>query len=585
MIGSQLRAAGLALTLFMTLAACNRPASIAPAAGNAPPPPDPWPQFSARFLEAYFKAEPKFAVEAGRHEFDGQMPDWSAPGIAAQVALLRQLRAEAAALSDAQLSAPERFEREHLYNVIDSELFWLDRARYPFSNPAWYIERLDPDVYLSRDYAPLEKRLKGYIGYARAIPKICADIRANLKTPLPETFIKYGIAGFGGFASFYRHDVAAIFASVKDPVAQAELAAADAAAAQAMDALKQWLEGQRAHATQAFALGEPLFLEMLRVTERVDLPIERLLEIGNADLERNLAALKLACAQYLPNGTLAACVAKMNADKPVGGAVAGARAQLDGLRAFVREKHIVTFPPAAQAQVAEAPPYMRANAAYINVPGPYEHDVAYVYNIAPPDPAWSAKERAAYLVGKASLLYTSVHEVWPGHFQQFLHSNGNPSKIDALWVGYAYAEGWAHYAEEMMWDEGLGAGDPEQHVGQITNALLRNVRYLSAIGLHTRGMSVAQSERLFRERALYDPGNARQQAARGTYDPQYLDYTLGKLMILKLRADWIAQHSGAAANPDPKAYWHDFHDEFMSHTGPIPLIGAQMLGAQQRALF
>src|SRR4029077_6457667 len=313
---------------------------------------------------------------AGRHEFDGQMPDWSAPGIAAQVALLRQLRAEAAALSDAQLSAPERFEREHLYTVIDSELFWLDRARYPFSNPAWYIERLDPDVYLSRDYAPLETRLKGYLGYARAIPKICADIRANLKTPLPETFIKYGIAGFGGFASFYRHDVAAVFASVKDPAAQTELAAADAAAAQAMDALKQWLEGERAHATQAFALGEPLFLEMLRVTERVDLPVERLLEIGNADLERNLAALKLPVPRSLPNGTLAACVAKMNADKPVGGAVAGARAQLDGLRAFVLEKHIGTFPPDAQAQVAQAPPYMRANAAYINVPGPYEHDVA-----------------------------------------------------------------------------------------------------------------------------------------------------------------------------------------------------------------
>src|SRR4029077_11149823 len=107
MIGSQLRAVGLALTLFMTLAACSRPASVAPAAGNAPPQPDPWPQFSVRFLEAYFKAEPKFAVEAGRHEFDGQMPGWSAPGIAAQVALLRQLRAEAAALSDAQLSAPE----------------------------------------------------------------------------------------------------------------------------------------------------------------------------------------------------------------------------------------------------------------------------------------------------------------------------------------------------------------------------------------------------------------------------------------------------------------------------------------------
>ncbi|HUL18858.1 MAG TPA: DUF885 domain-containing protein [Steroidobacteraceae bacterium] len=585
MIGSQLRAAGLAFTLCL-LAACSRPAALAPPTGSAAPPtPDPWPQFAARFLEEYFRAEPKFAVEAGRHEFDGQMPDWSGEGIAAEVALLKRLRAEAAAFSDAQLTAPERFEREHLYTVIDSELFWRERARYPFTNPAWYIQKLDPDVYLTRDYAPPDKRLKGYIGYARAIPKVCAQIRANLKTPLPESFIKYGIAGFGGFASFYRHDVAAVFAGVKDPAAQAELAAADAAAAQAMDGLKSWLEGERAHATQAFALGEPLFLEMLRVTERVDLPVERLLEIGNADLERNLAALGHACAQYLPQGTLAACVAKMNADKPVGGAVAGARAQLQGLRAFVLEKQLVSFPPEAQALVAEAPPYMRANAAYINVPGPYEHGVASVYNIAPPDPAWSARERAAYIVGKASLLYTSVHEVWPGHFQQFLHSNANPSRIDALWVGYAYAEGWAHYSEEMMWDAGLGAGDPGQHVGQITNALLRDARYLSALGLHTRGMSVAQSERLFRERALYDPGNARQQAARGTYDPQYLDYTLGKLMIRKLRDDWIAQQPGAAANPDPKAYWHAFHDEFMKHTGPIPLIGVQMLGPKERALF
>ena len=150
---------------------------------------------------------------------------------------------------------------------------------------------------------------------------------------------------------------------------------------------------------------------------------------------------------------------KMNANKPAGGAVQGARAQLAQLRAFVVQKNIVTMPSDEQAQVAEAPPYNRANGAYINIPGPYDKDVAYVYNIAPPDPAWSARERAAYIPGQANLLYTSVHEVWPGHFQQFLHSNRNPSKIAALWVGYAYAEGWAHYSEELMWEEGLGNGD------------------------------------------------------------------------------------------------------------------------------
>ncbi|HWG32341.1 MAG TPA: DUF885 family protein, partial [Steroidobacteraceae bacterium] len=231
--------------------------------------------------------------------------------------------------------------------------------------------------------------------------------------------------------------------------------------------------------------------------------------------------------------------------------------------------------------VAEAPPYNRANSAYISVPGPYDQGVAYTYNIAPPDPHWSKKEQAAYIPGKDDLLYTSVHEVWPGHFLQFLHANRNPSKIAALWVGYGYAEGWAHYAEEMMWEEGLGnaAGrpDPEQHIGQLTNALLRDVRFLCAIGLHTQGMTVAQSEKMFRDSAFADPGDARQQAARGTYDPAYLNYTLGKLMIRKLRADWVAKYR--SSDKDPRAHWKEFHDKFLSYGGPpIPMVRREMIG-------
>jgi hypothetical protein len=579
-MGLAVRAGRLAAAALIIVSACSAPAPTPPpAVSMAAAPPDPWPQFSAHFLAEYFKANPYFAVQAGRHEFDGQMPDLSAAGIAAELTLLKRLRAEAQAIDAAALSAPERQEREQLYTAIDSDLFWLERARMPFTNPVWYIEQLDPDVYLNRDYAPLAQRLQGYLGYARAIPKIAAAVRTNLKTPLPESFIKRAIDGFGGFAAFYRRDVGKVFASVADPLAQQQLAQADAAAAQAMDGLKSWLEGERKRATQGFALGEALFLEMLRTTERVDVPIAQLLEIGNADLERNTGALRDACARYLPHGTLAACVRRMNAHKAEGGAVEGARAQLAQLRAFVVAKNIVTIPSDEQAQVAAAPPYNRANTAYINIPGPYEQGVAYVYNIAPPDPAWSAQERAAYVPGKASLLYTSVHEVWPGHFQQFLHSNRNPSKIAALWVGYAYAEGWAHYGEELVWEEGLGDGDAEQHVGQLVNALERNVRYLCAIGLHTQGMSLAEADRMFRERAYLDPGTARQQAARGTYDSQYLKYTLGKLMIRKLRADWVAQQPGARAAADPKPYWHDFHDKFMSYTGPIPLIREAMVGA------
>ena len=568
------------------LAACGQQPAPAP----VQPPPDPhaavqaaWTGYAGRFIEDYFKLDPFFAVQNGRHEFDGQMTDFSAEALAKKIEWLKKTRSEAEGIDAGSLTPDQAFEREYVLHVIDADLFWLDRAHSPATNPAWYADRLDPEVYLSRDYAPLEKRLKGYIGYAQGIPKTATDIRANLKMPLPKSLLERGIDAFGGFAEFYRNDVPKVFASVQDPDVQKALAAADAEAAKAMEGLKDYLVSQRKTATDAFALGEPLFLDMLKSTEQVDVPIAQLAAFGKADLDRNTQALKDACAQYLPKGTLRACIDKMSANKPKNGPVEAARAQLTDLKAFVVAKDIVSIPSDQQALVAEAPPYNRGNAAYINIPGPYDKGVASTFNIAPPDPKWSAKERAAYIPGIADLLFTSVHEVWPGHYLQFLHANRDPSKIAGIWVGYAYAEGWAHYCEEMMWEEGLGNGDPETHIGQISNALLRDVRFLSAIGLHTQGMTLAQSEKMFRESAFSDPGNARQQAARGTYDPAYLNYTLGKLMIRKLRGDWVAKQEGdaaATATPaDQMKDWKAFHDKFLSYGGPpIPLVRKYMLG-------
>ena len=567
----------------LALSACGGPS--APASKPAAPAPataaahDRWPEFAAGFIESSFRADPGFAVQAGRHEFDGQLADWSAGGIAAEVTRLHAVRSEVQTFDPAALTESEQLEREIVLTAIDDSLFWRERAQFPFTNPAWYLGQLDPDVYLNRNYAPLATRMRGYIGYLRAIPKVAAEIRANLRTPLPPSFVQRGIADFGGYAQFFRNDGPKVFAAVQDGAAQKELAEASAAAAAAMTGLKAWLEGEQSRATGRFALGEPLFLEMLRATERVEVPIAQLLEVGRADLERNTQALEAACAQYLPGGTLRACVERMRAHKPEGGAVEGARRQLAELREFIVAKHIVSIPNDEVPQVAEAPPYNRSNFAYINVPGPYERGVGYTYKIAPPDPSWSAQERAEYIPGRARLLYTSVHEVWPGHFLQFLYSNRNPSKVAALWVGYAYAEGWAHYCEEMMWEQGLGNSDAEQHIGQLTDALLRDVRFLSAIGLHTQGMTLAESDRMFREQAYADAGNARQQAARGTFDPQYLKYTLGKLMIRKLRADWVARQPGATASADPRQYWQAFHDRFLSYGGPpIPLVRKAMVG-------
>ncbi len=574
------RAALMALALIA--AGCSRQ----PAVVQAPPPPEPkvtaqaaWTEFASRFIEDYFQSHPFFAVQAGRHEFDGQMGDWSATGLQKEIDRLKHVRAQAEAISPGPLEAAQRFEREYLLSVIDRDLFWLDQARFPFSNPAWYIERLDPEVYLSRNYAPLETRLKGYMGYAQAIPHIATEIRANLHTPMPRPYIERGIAGFGGFAQFYRNDAPKVFASIQDPQAQRDLRAASTAAAKAMDELKSWLVSQRASGTDSFALGPELYAAMLKQTERVDVPLADLVAIGRADLERNQQALKQACAQFLPQGSLRDCIARMNAHKPAGGTLEGARAILKELKAFIVAKQIVSIPGAEEALVAEAPPYNRGNFAYINIPGPYEKGVASTYNISPPDPKWTPKERQEYLPGIAALTFTSVHEVWPGHFLQFLHANRNPSRIAALWVGYAYAEGWAHYCEEMMWEEGYGNGNPEMHIGQLTEALLRDVRFLASLGMHTQGMTPAQAEKMFLEQAYADPGNARQQAARGAYDPAYLNYTLGKLMIRKLRADWVAMRTSGSSGADPKRYWEAFHDQFLSYGGPpIPLVRKAMVG-------
>jgi uncharacterized protein (DUF885 family) len=531
-----------------------------------------WATTRDALIEEYLKTQPAFAVYQGRHEFDGRLPDWSADGIAAEVKRLRAARDRATRV--AGLSGAAAFERDYLVSQFDSDLFWLEDAERPFNNPAFYIGTLDPSPYLTRNYAPLEQRMRAYIAYARAIPRAASQIRANLRTPLARPLIERGISGFGGYSEFYRADAAKPFATVTDAGLQKELADANAAAATAMSDLQDWLKSQLPAATNSFALGPERFARMLRLTEGVTATLAELEAAGRADLARNQAALRSACGTFAPGATLAACAVKAAENKAQGGPVAGARAQLEMLKQFVQEAAVATIPGPEQALVAESPPYNRANFAYIDIPGPYEKGLPATYYIAPPDPAWSPAEQRAYVPGRADLLFTSVHEVWPGHFLQFLHANRNPSLVGRLFVGYAFAEGWAHYTEELMWDMGLGNGDAETHVGQLTNALLRNVRFLSAIGLHTRGLTVAESERMFRDEAFANPGEARQQAARGTYDPAYLNYTMGKLMIRKLRDDWSASRGGRKA-------WREFHDTFLTYGGPpIPMVRRIMLGAE-----
>lgn len=539
-----------------------------------------WTKFANDFLDGYFRLNPGFAVYQGRHEYDGQLPDWSGKGLKAQADFLTRAIAEARAFDPAKLTNEQRFERDYLISVASAQLFWLTEADFPRRNPAWYINNgLDPNVYIARAYADAPTRMRAFIAFARNIPRAADQIRVNLQTPLPASYIDYGRAGFAGLADYFTGDAKAAFAEVKDPALQKQFDEAAGSASKAMKALADWLEKQRKSATQDFALGPERFARMLAVTEGVNVPLAELEKVGRADLKRNQEALKAACAEFAARKTIRECMALMNANKPEGGAVTAARRQLPELRAFLVEKDLVSIPGTEEALVKESPPYNRQNLAYIDIPGPYERGLPSVYYISPPDPSWPKAVQEGYIPGEKDLLFTSIHEIWPGHFLQFLHSNRSKFTFGKVFVGYAFAEGWAHYAEELMWEAGLDEGDPETHVGQLSNALLRNCRFLSAIGLHAREMTIEQSRKMFVEQCYQDEGNARQQAARGTYDPAYLNYTLGKLMIRRLREDWTADKGGREA-------WKRFHDAFLSYGGPpIPLVRQQMMGGEAKAVF
>jgi len=537
-----------------------------------------WQRFSNDFIEATFAIDPVFAVHQGRHEYDGGIPDLSRQGVERQARHYRDWMQRALEFDPAGLSDREAFERDLLIWACDSQLFWIETARWPFRNPDYYSRIFSPSIYVTREYAPPTTRLVALTRHLEAVPAALGHVRGNLADPLPRPYIERAIGFFGGLAGYLERDVPTLFASVTDPGIAQRYSLASAAAVRAYREMESWLRAMQPRARDDFALGADVFSEMLRRTELVDEPLASLSAWNERDQARNRAALEVACRDLDARLSIEQCIARVNSVKPAAGPVARAAELLELLRRFVVEHDLVSVPLPDVALVAEAPPYRRANSAYIERPGPLEAVLLpSIFYIAPPDPAWSPSEQRAYLKSESGLLFTSAHEVWPGHFLQGLHERAFAGPLGRMLRSGTFSEGWAHYAEEMMWESGLGDGDPAIHVAQLTGALMRNVRFRSAIGLHTQGMTIEASQRLFRDDAFLDPGNARQQAARGTYDPGYLAYTLGKLQILALRDAWTAPRGGRSA-------WKAFHDGLLSYgAAPVPLVRRYMRPDEQSA--
>lgn len=515
------------------------------------------------------RLDPARAVELGHHAFDGELPDRSPAVLEQAVAQLERDRQALAAATG--LTALQELERAALLQEVRRWLFTLvDRDVYR-TNPIAYAAAININAYVARDYAPLAERAGAIIKLCRGLGAYLEGARANLRSPMPRTWIDTALLQTRGYATFVDQDVRRELSGAPN---QAEIGLALDACKRALDTHAAWLEGEQPRGTEAFALGEAKFLKMLAETEGIELSLAELTRMAEADLARNTAALEEAARAIDPGRPVAEVVRELANEKPAPAEVlATATEQAAAMRAFVIEHRIASIPSDDVALVRETPPFRRWNTASIDIPGPFETArlPAYYY-ITPPDPSWPPEQQRGYIPPRADLLFTTIHEVWPGHFQHYLHIHKHPSKVLQSFCTDTTVEGWAHYTEEMMFDAGAAGASPRARIGMLKKALLRNARFLVALGEHARGMSLDEARAVFERKGFVDAAGARQQAIRGTFDPMFLSYTVGKLMIRDLAAAWMQRSPGATLGA--------FHDAFLSYAcTPLPAIRRAMLGS------
>lgn len=526
-----------------------------------------WSTFRNTFVQQWFEIEPSEAVYAGDHRFDGKIADWSDAGLKRRANFLRAARQKANAF--AGLDHADNFERKYLLNIIGNRLFWLSKADHPHRNPAWYVNGgLDPNVYLTRHYADLPTRMRALVAMLREVPRATSQIKRNLREPLPPSLTVYGQAAFSGFATYYASAPEHAFAPVADPGLHRALKDASKAASQSMRELAEWISGHVASTDDGFRLGTPTFQTMLRDTQGTTLSIQQVRELGEADLARNLELLRRACIAFARGLSVAQCIDRMREHRPEGGALAFTERRLDELRTFALAANVADVPEKSAVVVRLSPSFNSQTPASLDPPGGLESNLpATLYVTITNGDATSSGNDSG--LGAAELLFADAHEGTPGHLVQYVAASQSASPLGRIFVDRAFSEGWAHYAEEMIIDAGFRPGDSEARVGQLSLALFRDCRLLVAIGVHTSNMSLDEAKRLFVERCFSPPALAASQARRAAYDPGYLNYTLGKLLIKRMRTDWLGTH--------PSASLGTFHRLLLRLGGPPLDLAAEEL--------
>ncbi|MGH7864926.1 MAG: DUF885 domain-containing protein, partial [Candidatus Binataceae bacterium] len=533
----------------------------------------------ARFIGEELRLFPERATYVGEHRYDGRVDDLTRGGIAAIVAHAKRWRRTFTALDAKSLSAPNEADREWLLARLDGYLLWNEQLRSYETDPSMYLPTSGVYSLVIRDFAPLEKRMQLVTARAKASLAKLEAARVNLIAKrTAKISVEIALAELDGSLRFLRTDLPKLFDSIAEGPEKREFAAANRNLIAQTRAYEHWLRTDLlATASGNYAIGADAYRRMLRDSDLVDTPLEELERVGARELGRLHKRMVETAAKIDPGKTPAEVIEAVTANPPPAGKVLPTvAAGLAKLRDYVRAKKIATIPSEVLPIVRETPPFRRATTfASMSTPGPFEKATEAYFYVTLPDPSWPPQRQGQLLrfYAPPTISDTSVHEAYPGHYVQFLNNRLNPDLVRALYSSGANAEGWALYCEEMMLDEGLHDGDPRYRLVQIQMALMRAVRYLVGLHMHTGGMTVDEAAALFEKRAYMTPNNARMEALRGTQDPGYLRYQLGKLMILKLRED-VRSREG------PSFELGRFHDRFLREGAlPIKLIRRAMLGS------
>lgn len=510
-------------------------------------------KLSEKYITETLEFNPQFGVYLGLHEYDGKLGHFSKTDLDKRLAVLKKYDQEFSAIDSTSLSKKNYYDWKIIKSNVKNELFSFEDLKVYSKNPMIYAGSIDVNIYIQRNFAPIEKQIQSIIAIEKMAPQFFKDAKANLQDSLALPHIQLAIDIAKGSASFLGNDLLVALKDVKNDTLMNSFNDANKKAIVAINDFASFLEKEKLpKANNKYAIGIENYKKMLLYQEQIKLSPDEILAIGLKELKKEQASFNAAAKIINPNKKPIDVYNDMQKEHPTAAdLIPHARKNIEAIRQYIIDHKIVTIPSEVRVKIQETPAYARSTStASMDSPGPFETKATQAfYYITPVDPKWTPKQQEDWL---AQFNYyttdiVSIHEAYPGHYTQFLHSNASKtSKIQKVFMSYAYVEGWAHYTEKMMIDEGYGnTGDPikaaKYRLAQSGDALLRICRLCVSINTHCHGLNVDNATKFFMNNWYQGDKPSRQEAMRGTYDPGYLFYTLGKLQILKLREDYKKQ--------------------------------------------